>query len=367
MDFSISKEDIVKALNFTLGVVEKRQTLPILSNVLIDVDQSSLKLSATDLESEVSTTCVLSNFKSGGQTTAPARKLSDLCRLLPDASEIHFYLDGNDLKIESGSGKYNLSTLPSEDFPTFEIEDSLSEINISPAGIKSLIGNTSFAMGNDSWRDYLSGLNLIVDDKTITAVATDGSRLAVANSSLNEAAPNSISGIVPKKSINEIGKLVSEASENIIIKLGPSSISADVGGTKFVSKLIEGKFPDHEQVIPFGESSKMKIDRKEFSDSLSRVSVLSGGDHKGVRFITDKNTINISANNPEKERGEESLICSYDGEIIDIAFNVNYFQEILSSLNSQEVEINFFGSERSCLITEPNNQSLKYVVMPLLV
>ena len=133
MDFSISKEDIVKALNFTLGVVEKRQTLPILSNVLIDVDQSSLKLSATDLESEVSTTCVLSNFKSGGQTTAPARKLSDLCRLLPDASEIHFYLDGNDLKIESGSGKYNLTTLPSEDFPTFEIEDSLSEINISPA------------------------------------------------------------------------------------------------------------------------------------------------------------------------------------------------------------------------------------------
>ena len=224
MDFSISKEDIVKALNFTLGVVEKRQTLPILSNVLIDVDQSSLKLSATDLESEVSTTCVLSNFKSGGQTTAPARKLSDLCRLLPDASEIHFYLDGNDLKIESGSGKYNLTTLPSEDFPTFEIEDSLSEINISPAGIKSLIGNTSFAMGNDSWRDYLSGLNLIVDDKTITAVATDGSRLAVANAPLNEAAPNSISGIVPKKSINEIGKLVSEASENIIIKLGPSSI-----------------------------------------------------------------------------------------------------------------------------------------------
>ncbi len=367
MDFSISKEDIVKALNFTLGVVEKRQTLPILSNVLINVDESSLKVSATDLESEISTTCVISNFKSGGITTAPARKLSDLCRLLPDASEIHFYLDGTDLKIEAGSGKYNLTTLPSEDFPTFEVEDSFSEINISPSGIKALIGNTSFAMGNDSWRDYLSGLNLIVDDKTITAVATDGSRLAVANALLNEAVPNSISGIVPKKSINEIGKLVSEASENIIIKLGPSSISADVGGTKFVSKLIEGKFPDHEQVIPFGESSIMKIDRKEFSDSLSRVSVLSGGDHKGVRFITEKNAINISANNPEKERGEENLACSYDGENIDIAFNVNYFQEILSSLNSQEVEINFFGSERSCLITEPNNQSLKYVVMPLLV
>ena len=367
MDFSISKEDIVKALNFTLGVVEKRQTLPILSNVLFNVDESSLKLTATDLESEISTTSVISSFKSGGVTTVPARKLSDLCRLLPDSAEIHFYLDGTDLKIESGSGLYNLTTLPSEDFPTFETEDSISEINISSSNIKSLIGSTSFAMGNDSWRVYLSGLNLIVDDKTITAVATDQSRLAVANVPLNEAVPNSISGIVPKKSINEIGKLVSEVNKNVVIKLGTSSISVNVGGTKFVSKLIEGKFPDYEQVIPFGESSIMKIDRKEFSDSLSRVSVLSGGDHKGVRFITEKNLINISANNPEKERGEESLNCSYDGENIDIAFNVNYFQEILSSLNSQQIEINFFGSERSCLVIDPNNESVKYVVMPLLV
>ena len=367
MDFFIKKEDVVKALNFTLGVVEKRQTLPILSNVLLEVNESSVKFTATDLESEVSTTAIISDFKSGGMTTAPARKLSDLCRLLPDAAEIHFFLDGTDLKIESGPGKYNLTTLPSEDFPSFESEDSPTEINISSEGLKSLINSTSFAMGNDSWRDYLSGLNLIIDDKTITAVATDGSRLAVANSDLNEAVPVSISGIVPKKSINEIGKLVSDVKENIIIKLGPTSISVYAGGTNFVSKLIEGKFPDHEQVIPFGESSLMKINRKEFSESLSRVSVLSGGDHKGVRFMTEENTINISANNPDKERGEESLECSYNGENIDIAFNINYFQEILSSINSQEVEINFFGSERSCLITEEDNKSLKYVVMPLLV
>ena len=280
---------------------------------------------------------------------------------------VNFFLDGTDLKIESGSGKYNLTTLPSEDFPNFEVEDSSSEINISSNSLKTLISTTAFAMGNDSWRDYLSGLNLIIDDKIITAVATDGSRLAVANSSLNEAVPNNISGIVPKKSINEIGKLVAESTENILIKLGSTSISVSAGGTNFVSKLIEGKFPDHEQVIPFGESSMMKIDRKEFSESLSRVSVLSGGDHKGVRFITEENIINISANNPDKERGEESLACSYKGENIDIAFNINYFQEILSSINSQEVEINFFGSERSCLVIEPNNESLKYVVMPLLV
>ncbi len=187
MDFYISKEEVVKSLNLTLGVVEKRQTLPILSNVLFEVDESSLKLTATDLESEISTTSTISNYKSGGKTTAPARKLSDLCRLLPDMTEIHFFLDGENLKIETESGKYNLSTLPSEDFPVFEIEETQSQINISSQNLKTLISKTAFAMGNQDWRHYLNGLFLLIDDKTITTVATDAHRLALATSSLNEA------------------------------------------------------------------------------------------------------------------------------------------------------------------------------------
>ena len=250
MDFYISKEEVVKSLNLTLGVVEKRQTLPILSNVLFEVDESSLKLTATDLESEISTTSTISNFKSGGKTTAPARKLSDLCRLLPDMTEIHFFLDGDNLKIETESGKYNLSTLPSEDFPVFELEEAQSHINISPQNLKFLISKTSFAMGNQDWRHYLNGLYMLIDDKTMTAVATDAHRLAVSKSLLNEAASENSSGIIPRKSINEIGKLVGDESENIVIKLGPTSIAANVSGTTFVSKLIEGKFSDYEQVIP---------------------------------------------------------------------------------------------------------------------
>ena len=151
MDFYITKEEVVKSLNHTLGVVEKRQTLPILSNVLIEVDESTLKLTATDLESEITTTSTISNYKSGGKTTAPARKLSDLCRLLPDLAEIHMFLDGDSLKIESGSGKYSISTLPSEDFPVFEKEDTKSQINISSQNLKTLIAKTSFAMGNQDY------------------------------------------------------------------------------------------------------------------------------------------------------------------------------------------------------------------------
>ena len=367
MDFYITKEEVVKSINLTLGVVEKRQTLPILSNVLFEVDESSLKLTATDLESEISTTSTISNFKSGGKITAPARKLSDLCRLMPDLAEIHFFLDGDNLKIETESGKYNLSTLPSEDFPVFETEDTQSQINISSQNLKNLITKTSFAMGNQDWRHYLNGLYIMIDDKVITTVATDAHRLAMATSSLNEASSESTSGIVPRKSINEIGKLVGDESENVVIQLGQTSIAANVSGTTFVSKLIEGKFPDYEQVIPSGESSLLVVDRKNFSESLSRVSVLSSEKYKGVRIITKKDSLNISANNPEKEQGEENLSCKYQGEEIDIAFNVNYLQEILSTIDSEKIEINFFGSEKSCLITDPNSENLKYVVMPLLI
>ncbi len=292
MDFYITKEEVVKSLNQTLGVVEKRQTLPILSNVLFEVDESSLKLTATDLESEISTTSTISNFKSSGKTTAPARKLSDLCRLLPDMTEIHFFLDGDNLRIETESGKYNLSTLPSEDFPVFEIEKTQSQINISSQNLKMLISKTAFAMGNQDWRHYLNGLFLLIDDKTITTVATDAHRLALAHSSLNEAVSESTNGIVPRKSINEIGKLVGEGSENVVIKLGQTSIAANVSGTTFVSKLIEGKFPDYEQVIPSGESSLLVVDRKNFSESLSRVSVLSSEKYKALSYDNSPKGLN---------------------------------------------------------------------------
>ena len=368
MDFYISKEEVVKSLNATLGVVEKRQTLPILSNVLLEVDENSLNLTATDLESEISTTSTISNFKSGGKTTAPARKLNDLCRLLPDLTEIHLFLDGDNLKIETESGKYNISTLSSEDFPVFELEEAKSQINISSKNLKSIITNTSFAMGNQDWRHYLNGLYLLVDDKSITAVASDAHRLAFESATLNEAISESIDGIVPRKSINQIGKLVGDdESKNVVIKLGQTSIAINVGGTTFVSKLIEGKYPDYEQVIPNGEGSLLMVDRKMFSESLSRVSVLSSEQYKGVKFLTKENSLHISANNPAKEQAEENLACEYKGKEIDVGYNVNYIQEILSTINSDKIEINFFGSDKSCLITDPTSNDLKYVVMPLLI
>ena len=367
MDFYITKEEIVSSLNTTLGVVEKRQTLPILANVLFEVDESTLRLTATDLESEISTISTISNFKSGGKTTAPAKKLSELCRLFKDGDEIHFFLDGDNLRIETSSGKYNLSTLPSENFPVFEKEDGGNVVNIKGPNLKSLIYKTSFAMGNQDWRHYLNGLYLSIEDSIITSVATDAHRLALAKTPLNEGVSDQVTGIVPRKSINEIGKIVSDNNDNILIQLTPNSINVSVSGTTFSSKLIEGKFPDYEQVIPTGDSSTLLINKKDLSESLSRVSVLSSEKFRGVRMITSDNLINISANNPEKEQAEESIACTYAGESIDIAFNVNYIQEILSCIDDENVEIHFFGSDKSCLITSSGSQEFKYVVMPLLI
>ena len=359
MDFYISKEEVVKSLNTTIGVVEKRHTTPILSNVLIEVDESSLKLTASDQESEISTRSTISNFKSGGKTTAPARKLYDLCRLLPDLTNIHFFLDGYNLKIETESGKYNIPTMPSEDFPVFEPEEVKSQINISSKNLKKIISNTSFVIEIQGVKDFLNGLYLSIDDKTITAVATDGHRMAMDSVTLNEAVSENIDGIVPKKAIIEIGRLVGEESENVVIKLGRTSISINISGTTFVSNLIARKFPDYEQMIPSGESSTLVVDRKMFSESLSRVSVLSGEDKLGIKFLTKENSLIISAIN---EGGEENLVCEYKGEEIEIGFNIYYIQQILSTINSDKVVIDFFGSDR-CTIIDPTSNDLKYVVM----
>ena len=329
MDFYIQKQDIVKALSLTLGVVEKRQTLPILSNVLIEVDEGSMQLTATDLESQISTSSNVSNFTSGGKTTAPAKKLSELCRLLPDNSEIHITLDGDKLVIESGTGKYNLKTLPSEGFPIFEEEGEGEAIQIDAKNLKTLISKTSFAMGNQDWRHYLNGLYITVEGNNILAVASDAHRLAIASTNLDAASSNEISGIIPRKSINEIAKLVGDVDGTVEVNLSNSTIKTSTPNAAFVSKLIEGKFPDYEQVIPSGDSSVLKVSTKDFSDALSRVSVLSSDKYRGVRMVTSSEGVMISANNPEQEEGEEFFNTNYEGEALDIAFNVNYFQEIL--------------------------------------
>ena len=367
MKFTVSKTEIVKALSSTLGVVEKRQALPILSNVLLKVEDNNISITATDLESEVQTTCTPASVESTGSTTAPAKKLNELCRLLPDGSEISIFLNGDKLSVESGSGKYSISTLPSEDFPVFDVVSENTEFTILGSVLRNLISKTSFAMGNQDWRHYLNGMYLNIEDKTITAVTTDAHRLAITTDSTTKSVSGEISGIIPRKSINEIGKLLSDSSEEVTLSLGSNTIMLKTDSTSFVSKLIEGKFPNYEQVLPSGESSVLSVNTKQLSEILSRVSVLSSDKFKGIKLNIKSNEVLVSANNPEQEEGEESFKSNYDGEDMEIAFNVNYIQEVLSNIDSNDCNINLYGSDKSCLISPSDDPDLKYVVMPLLI
>jgi len=365
MEITLKKEDIVSALNITLGVVEKRQTLPILANVLFEVDENSFKLTATDLESEVTTSGSLLSIESSGKLTTSAKKLNELCRLIPDGEEINFSLKADKLNIKTVNGKYSLSTLPSSDFPIFDIDSGDTPLVIPAKDLQELIKNTSFAMGNQDWRHYLNGLFISISDGQITAVSTDAHRLALANIPINS--DHSFSGIIPRKSINEMAKFLSDQSGDAELKINDSSLELAVGNLIFKSKLIDGKFPDYQQVIPSGESSMLEINVKDFSETLGRVSVLSSEKYKGIRLITSPDGVRISANNPEQEEAEEFFPAAYKGEDLDIAFNVTYLQEIMSHMQTDICHINFFGADKSCLLTPPAGDSPKYVVMPLLI
>ena len=222
-------------------------------------------------------------------------------------------------------------------------------------------------MGNQDWRHYLNGMYMSVEDNSITVVTTDAHRLAISTNNTTQDIAREVSGIIPRKSINEMGKLLSDSTEEVSLCLGSNTIMLKTESTTFVSKLIEGQYPNYEQVLPSGESSVLSVNTKELSNILSRVSVLSSDKFKGVKLNIKSNEVLVSANNPEQEEGEESFKSSYSGEDMEIAFNVTYIQEVLSNIDSNDCNINLFGSDKSCLISPSDDPNLKYVVMPLLV
>ena len=363
MKATISKESITKALSLVGGIVEKKQTLPILSNILIEFKGSSFRLVATDLESELTIIGKTDNCETEGVTTASAKKLNDLCRLIPDGSNIELTLSGDKLNISTKNGKYSLATLPSNEFPIFETGDAVNTIIIKNQDLKDLITSTAFAMGNQDWRHYLNGLFLKLEEGVLTAVATDAHRLALncvqVNSEVN------FSGIIPRKSVNEINRFIGENEGDLNLSINDASLTVTSDNLTFKSKLIDGAFPDYNQVIPTGDSSLLDVNVNYFANSLSRVSILSNDKNKGVKIHLVENNMTVRSNNADNELAEETVVSKYSGDEIEIAFNVNYIQEILNNQANETCNVLFFGSDKSCLILPPGNEFPKYVVMPL--
>jgi DNA polymerase-3 subunit beta len=365
MKFSISREDLLRPLTLVAGVVERRQTLPVLSNVLIQVDQEQLALTGTDLEVELIGRTVTSSVEEPGSVTLPARKLMDICKSLPDQSEIQFSLEESRAILRCGRSRFTLSTLPAAEFPNIEDTHGSVEISLPRGTLKHLIDTTAFAMAQQDVRYYLNGMLLELQTNLVRAVATDGHRLAVCSRPAEIELETTQKLIVPRKGILELVRLLDEGDEAVTLTLGASHVRAHTGDFTFTSKLVDGKFPDYERVVPRGGDKVFIADRAGLRQVLSRTAILSNEKYRGVRLHLDEGNLRVMANNPEQEEAEETIAVEYSGDALEIGFNVGYLIDVLNALNEDRVQMTLSDPNSSALMEEPGGGDTLYVVMPM--
>lgn len=363
MKFSASRETILEPLHAVIGVVERRQTMPILSNVLLVVSDGKLIVTATDLEVELLAETTV-DADSAGEITVPGRKLHDICRALPDAAKIEFSVSGDRVTVKAGRSRFTLSTLRAADFPIVDDISAQQMLRLDRQELRQLLEQTQFSMAQQDVRYYLNGLLFETEGHTLRAVATDGHRLALAELQMSEAAQRNEQIIVPRKGVLELQRLV-DGDGDVELTLGANHVRAQIDSIRFTSKLIDGRFPDYERVLPSNPQNVLMAERKLLRHALQRAAILSNEKYRGVRLVLAENNVTIQANNPEQEEAEESLEVEYNGEAMEIGFNVNYLLDALSAVSEDQVELSLGDTNSSCLIRGPNTDNSKFVVMPM--
>ncbi len=366
MKFTISREQFLQPLQLVSGAIERRHTLPILSNILLVVKDGTLTLTGTDLEVElISHLALSSEGYEEGEITVPAKKLVDICRGLSDGNDITFQVDGNKATIRSGRGRYTLSTLNAVDYPNLEDWQADVEFVISQSDLKHLIDSTSFAMAQQDVRYYLNGMSLETEENNIRTVATDGHRLALCNLAYTTDTLPVRQVIIPRKGVLEINRLIESNDSSVKIKIGSNHISVKSADFVFTSKLVDGRFPDHRRVLP-KETTKAVIANKDvMKKAFSRASILSNEKFRGVRLNLSAGELKITANNPEQEEAEEIVDVNYQGEDLEIGFNVAYLIDVMNALKTDDVKFNLSDSNASALIEDAMDSSALYVIMPM--
>jgi DNA polymerase III subunit beta len=361
----INKEEFLKPLQSVVGIVERRHTLPILSNVLIQIGDNDLSFIATDLEIQITALVENAGNKVNSAITVSAKKLQDIVRALPDNAEITF--DGKDgrLQLKAGKSQFNLQTLPSDDFPKLALEDeSVAEVTLSQATLKQLLNQVQYAMAQQDIRYYLNGLLLVLEPGILRVVATDGHRLSLA-SMKEERVQQSAEAILPRKTIIELIKLLGDVDQEVTLRLGKSLVTFTFGNINLVSKVIEGKFPDYNKVIPAQYTNHVVLDRLTLLRAMQRAAILSNEKFRGVRLVLTQNSLRVICNNTEQEEAEEEIEIPYSNEALDIGFNVTYLVDVLNNIESNEIDCWFGDANSSCLLTIPGDDRFKYVVMPM--
>jgi DNA polymerase-3 subunit beta len=362
MKLSAARDVLLKPLQAVIGVVERRQTMPILSNVLLVAKDNGLAVTATDLEVELVAEAEVA-VEVGGEITVSGRKLLDICRALPEGSDIDISVNGEKLIVRSGRSKFSLATLPAAEFPTVEDIKAGQTIEVSQDVLGRLIEKTHFSMAQQDVRYYLNGMLLETGGKHLRAVATDGHRLALCEAEL-EGSVDEQQVIVPRKGVLELQRLMTgEGSLNI--ELGPNHVRIQLDGIRFTSKLIDGRFPEYDRVIPKESSNQLTAERGAFKSALQRTAILSNEKYRGIRLIIRDSGVVMQAHYPEQEEAEEELEVEYSGEDIEIGFNVNYLLDALAAVDGDEVTLSVLDGNSSCLIRQPGKDDSKFVVMPM--
>ena len=364
MKFTIDRESLLKPLQQVIGVVERRQTLPVLCNLLIVAGKGELQMTATDLEVEIQSSSSL-EVKEAGEITLPARKLIDICKALPEEAKIELSIKDQKAQIRSGRSRFSLATLPAADFPVVDKIQSDCEFSIAQNKLKELIDRTQFSMAQQDVRYYLNGLMLEIDRGLLRAVATDGHRLALCDMEVDIDTANPRQVIVPRKGIQELQRLLEDSEQPVGVEIGSNHIRVRSDAVCFTSKLVDGRFPDYERVLPKGGDKHVRANRELFRQALSRTSILSNEKYRGIRLNLEQNNIRIQAHNPEQEEADEEFEVDYQGASLEIGFNVTYLLDVLGTVRSDEVEITLSDSNSSCLIRQPGTEQYRYVVMPM--
>ena len=372
MKFIVSKSDIFKTLSHLQSIVSKKNTLPILSNILIEADDNTLTLSATDMDISIKET-ITCNIIDIGSTTLNAQMIFDIIKKLPDTTEIEFISNnGKILTIRSDVSKFSLSCLPKDEFPLIETKTNNSKkITVKSQTILNLINKTKFAISNEETRYFLNGLYFNISSNENTSnlifVGTDGHRLAVSTSILNISIDEIPGVIIPKKTINELSKLLSEDYDDIDIDISLNKIIFYIGNLILVSKLIDGNFPDYTRVIPKNNNNNLVINRENLLSAVDRVSTIANEKSPSIKFKLLENFINLSSVNSENSTATEDLKAEYKGNEIEIGFNSRYVMDILDNLKGEEVKISFNNNSNPILIKEKIDSENTYVLMPMRV
>ena len=359
------RDTLLAPLQSVSGIVERRHTLPILSNVLLEKKGDRLTFLATDIEIQITTAAEGSGGDGDGAVTAGARKLQDILRSLPDGAEVSLILEDKRLQVRSGRSRFSLQTLPADDFPRMTMtEGDTREFRISQRAFRQLLGKTQYSMATQDVRYYLNGLLLLVEGRELCAVATDGHRLAYASVEIEADLPRQ-EMILPRKTVLELNRLLMDSDEPLGVTLASNQVRFSFGSVVLVSKVIDGKFPDYERVVPTTLRNHLMVGRMALVQAMNRAAILTNEKFRGVRVVLGDDSLKLIAANAEQEEAQEELEVQYSGDAIDVGFNVGYLLDVLNYVHIDEIQWSFNDANSSSLITIPGNDRFKYVVMPM--